>query len=97
LITSQRAIPYTKIKDLLYNMNWDLEDNKTAVPKLNLDDYTEPEKSILSALQSEQEGLQIDQLAWKTQVPLNKLASILLTLEFAGIVKVLPGNRYKLV
>lgn len=96
LITSQRAIPYTKIKDLLYNMNWDLGTGEPAPPKIRLDDYEEPDRSILEALSQEKEGLQIDQLAWKTQVPLNKLASKLLELEFAGIVKTLPGKRYKL-
>lgn len=96
LITSQRAIPYTKIKDLLYNMNWDIGSEKALTPKINLDDYTAPEKTILEALQSEEGGLQIDQLAWKTQIPLNKLASTLLELEFAGLIKSLPGKRYKL-
>lgn len=96
LITSQRAIPYTKIKDLLYNMNWDLGASELTSSKVNLNDYEEPEKSILEALVKDKEGLQIDQLAWKTQVPLNKLSSKLLELEFAGIVKTLPGKRYKL-
>ena len=96
LITSQRAIPYTKIKDLLYNMNWDLDNPRQAVPKINPDEYEEPERSIIAALLSEKEGLQLDQLAWKTQVPLNKLANKLLALEFEGVLKVLPGKRYKI-
>ena len=38
----------------------------------------------------------IDELSWKSQIPLNKLASQLLNLEFNGIVKTLPGKKYRL-
>ncbi len=96
LITSQRAIPYTKIKDLLYNMNWDLDRPNSSSPKLNLEEFGEPERSIIKALQAEKEGLQVDQLSWITQISLNQLASKLLELEFEGLVKSLPGKRYKL-
>ena len=41
--------------------------------------------------------LPIDELAWKSQVQVNELASQLLTLEFKGLIKSLPGKKYKLV
>lgn len=96
LITSQRAIPYTKIKDLLYNMNWDLDNPRQPAVNIQPEDFPEPERTIIAALLPEKDGLQVDQLAWKTQVPLNKLATKLLALEFDGLVKVLPGKRYKI-
>ncbi|HPI12568.1 MAG TPA: hypothetical protein PLK63_16095 [Catalimonadaceae bacterium] len=33
-------------------------------------------------------------MAWRTQIPINQLASILLNLEFQGMVKSLPGKRF---
>jgi DNA processing protein len=36
----------------------------------------------------------LDEIAWKTQIPVNQLASILLNMEFQGLVKCLPGKRF---
>ena len=38
----------------------------------------------------------IDNLSWQTNIPLNKLASILLNLEFKGYVNSYPGKQYGL-
>ena len=41
--------------------------------------------------------MHIDELSWQSETQLNQLASILLQLEFEGLVKPLPGKEYRLV
>ena len=97
LIRQQKALIYTSVKDVLYHLNWD--DTETKIPKsASIDINLSPEeRAIVDVIQDESAGLPIDEIAWKTQIPVNQLASILLTLEFTGLIRMLPGKTYKLV
>jgi DNA processing protein len=57
--------------------------------------FTDEEAQVISHLRTNGE-LQIDELSWQTQVPLNRLASLLLNLEFQGIIKAMPGKKFGL-
>ncbi|MBV6646669.1 MAG: DNA-processing protein DprA [Cyclobacteriaceae bacterium] len=96
LIRNQVSLIYTDVKDLLYHLNWDKALSQEKVSKLPENLSTE-ENSILQTLQQHHGILPIDELAWKTQVQINQLASSLLSLEFQGLVKSLPGKKYQLV
>jgi len=63
----------------------------------DLSTFNIEEQHVLNALLENKRVLAIDILSIKSQVNLNKPASVLLTLEFQGIVKSLPGKRYQLV
>jgi DNA processing protein len=54
------------------------------------------EFKILSYLQNKGDT-ELDQLAFANQIPLGILSSTLLSLEFEGIIKSLPGKKYKLL
>ena len=41
--------------------------------------------------------LHMDDLAWKAQVAIYAVASLLLGLEFRGVVRALPGKKFALV
>ena len=94
LIRNQKAYLYTGVEDLKYHLNWDGPEQKKA--ELDLTLFSEEEKSILQILQKHSDGLAIDELAWRSQVSVNQLASLLLNLEFNGLVKNMPGKRYRL-
>ncbi len=96
LITTQRAIPYTRIEDLLSNMNWDMDEAESKRKSPDFSQFSAEERKVLSILQESPAGIMIDQLAWKSQVTINQLASVLLNLEFKGAVKSLPGKKYSL-
>lgn len=97
LIRENKAQIYTKPGDIIENLNWDQTGGKTApVEKTLLAlEFTEEESQIL-ALFRQQADWQIDELSWHSQIPLGKLASLLLNLEFKGIVRTLPGKKYQL-
>ncbi|RAV97938.1 DNA-processing protein DprA [Pseudochryseolinea flava] len=96
LIKSNKAYMITDVKDLEYLMNWDLNE-PTKKNHFNIgEDFSDEERSIVQILQSNNNQLMIDELGWRSNINISKLASILLTLEFKGIVNALPGKIYKL-
>ncbi|MBT1705199.1 DNA-processing protein DprA [Chryseosolibacter indicus] len=98
LIKSNRANLITSVKDLEYVMNWDAAVKPEKKPEVFLlDNYSPNEQLVLKTLLANNKQLVIDELSWKTNVQVSQLASILLELEFKGIVKSLPGKVYKLV
>ncbi|MCC9167035.1 DNA-processing protein DprA [Pontibacter sp. XAAS-A31] len=101
LIKSNKAAAYTSVQDLVELLNWDLQDEAAAkaatkVSAYNPVDFTPDEYKVVELLQQSKEEL-IDNLSWKTQIPVNQLSSVLLGLEFRGIVRQMPGKRFVLV
>jgi len=98
LIRSQKANIYTSADDLGYLLNWDQGTKRSQKLKpINPDNFTKDEKKILMMLKEFKDGLQLDELCWKSQLSINVTLSLLLNLEFAGHVKSLPGKKYKLI
>ncbi len=95
LIKQNKAHIITCIQDLEYHMNWD-QASGPALTRKNIDysQLNEDELSIVMTIEQHNTGILIDELSWKSQIPLNKLASSLLNLEIKGLVKPLPGKKY---
>jgi DNA processing protein len=97
LIKSNKAHLISSARDLEYIMNWEAN---TKPPKkketFSLEGFEPDEQVLLKAL-LEKNPSAIDELSWKTSLPLSQLASLLLGLEFKGMVKSLPGKQYKLI
>lgn len=70
------------------------EGKKVTQPKLFYE-MTEAEKQIVDLIQQKDE-IGIDQLSFHTKLSSAELASLLLNLEFQGVVRTLPGKRYVL-
>lgn len=97
LIKSNRAHLISSVRDLEYIANW----NPGAKPKKKeasgFESYETVEKLILKALDENNDQLPIDEISWKTNLPVGQLASVLLGLEFKAAIRALPGKVYKLV
>ena len=100
LIKANKAALYSEPQDLEQQLNWDaaLHFNGKFKGPTTYDplDFTPAESSVLEVLQAAKEE-HIDNLAWKTQLPMHQMASLLLNLEFRNVVKALPGKRFALV
>lgn len=95
LICTQLALIYTGTKDLKYQLNWeDVSDNQPVREKTILEGS---ELLIYDLISSSGESLQIDHISIKSQLPINEVASVLLSLEFQGLIKNMPGKKYGLV
>ena len=103
LIRENKAQIYTAPKDIIEALNWDQPTKPmngpggpfTPTPFLPVD-MTEEESQIMALLRQTAD-LHIDELSWKSQIPMGRLASLLLSLEFRGFVRSLPGKKYAVV
>ena len=89
----------TSINDIEYIMNWEPHSSSSNSEDKYYDyaKLSEDERIIVETLKMTPDGVILDEISWKSQIPLNKLASILLNLEFNGVVKPLPGKKYKVI
>lgn len=96
LIKSNKAGLIESASDLVNAMCWEVSSNKaTAIqPSLFLD-LTEIQQSVVTILRKNASKT-INELAIALGLPVSKTSSMLLEMEFSGVVKCLPGNSYKL-
>lgn len=96
LIQQNRAHLITCSADFFRLMNWN-EVEKKAVKQTQLFEFdlSVEELSILQMLK-DKESESFDLLSLKLDLSVSKLSGMLLNLEFEGLVKSLPGKRYRL-
>ncbi|MDN5199778.1 DNA-processing protein DprA [Fulvivirgaceae bacterium BMA10] len=99
LIQDHKAHIYTDLRYFEGIMGWDennsskRQESKSVIDSSKL---TDGQRVLLAVLEKENRELLIDEISWQTQIPINKIASMLLHFEFEGIVQSLPGKKYKL-
>jgi DNA processing protein len=97
LIKGQKAHLLTSAADLIYLLDWQLEEHNTApVQKQLFVELDDNEKIIYTFLQKDGRQL-IDQIALNCQLPVFKTMSSLLTMEMKGMIKPLPGKQYEAI
>ena len=96
LIKTNKAALIESVADLEYVMNWSSGSKPDAIQPRLFNDLAPDEKIIVDLLQSEGETV-IDQICLKTGLAMNKISSTLLNLEFAGVVKGMPGKVYRVI
>jgi DNA processing protein len=95
LIKRHHASLIENCEDIEYLLGWDIKEKSMAVQAELFRELSEEEQILLNIL-SREEKLEIDLLCIRTGIPVNKVSALLLNLEFAGYVKSLPGNLYKI-
>lgn len=93
LIRTNRASLIESVEDLRYVMRWDKKAKKEIQTQF-FRQFTSEEKAIMDCFGTET-VIALDDMIVKTGQPTPKLAALLLTLEFDGIIKALPGKRYQ--
>lgn len=97
LIKQMKASIYTGAKDLAATLSWTKPgEQKIKKPVLDLSNKEEEERKILLFLQ-EKEEVGIDDIAFATQLEMGRVSSTLLSLEFEGLIKSLPGKKFRLL
>jgi len=96
LIKRNIAALIESAEDLEYVLGWEDPAKKNQpVQQLLFPDLSEDEQIILDLLRQDEKTL-IDSLCHTAGMPMNKISSLLLELEFKGFVDALPGNLYRL-
>jgi DNA processing protein len=93
LISGNQAALVTSGKDIALALGWEAESSSSSASKSFLPEGLGEEESIVWSIICEQE-IHLDELSWRTGIGVNKLASVLLEMEFAGLVKSLPGKKF---
>jgi len=96
LIKSNKASLIECSDDIEYFLNWKPEKSKPEVQRTLFSDLDENEKIIFELI-SKQGELNIDTVCRALDIPVNKLSSLLLQMEFKGLLKCAPGNLYRTV
>jgi DNA processing protein len=94
LIKSNKAALAGSSEDIEYFLDWRSEKTKPPVQKTLFSEMDETEKTIFDLLSKENE-LNIDTICRTLGLPVYKLSSLLLQMEFKGLLKCYPGNLYR--
>ncbi len=103
LIKTQKANLLTSAADLVYILNWDLDEiaskagnNKKAVQKQLFVSLEENEQKIYDFLLKNGKEL-LDIIALECDFPVYKISGILLNMELKGVVRPLPGKLFEAI
>jgi len=96
LIKTQRAHLLTSAADVLYILNWELENKSKPIQKQLFVSLDIDEQKIFDYLQ--QNGKQLlDVIAIACDFPIFRISSILLNMELKGVIRPLPGKLFEAV
>jgi DNA processing protein len=101
LIRDNKACIFLSVQDMADAIGWNLQNKEEELSVISdttmlFDGFTQDEGQVLSLLKR-QGNMQLDEISWQSGMHLNKLATLLLNLEFQGMVRSLPGKKYGLI
>ena len=97
LIKNNKAALVESAADILKAMGWDdaaTQQKKSQQKSMVI--LTNPDEELIVSSLRDHGNVYIDDICSSSGYGMGKVSSILLTLEFAGIVKSLPGKFYRL-
>jgi DNA processing protein len=96
LIKHQRAHLLSSAADLVYILNWELENQVKPIQKKLFVELDTDEKIIYNFLKENGKEL-LDMIALKCNMPTFRIASLLLNMELKGVVRPLPGKQFEVI
>jgi DNA processing protein len=96
LIRTNRAALVRSAADICYSMGWEQTVAKLQIQQKLFTELNEAERTVFGMLEEKKEA-DIDEIYLGTGLTPSKVASILLKLEFDGLIKSLPGKRYRVL
>lgn len=97
LIKQQKAHLLSTPLDVPYILNWQLQDDKKpAIQKQLFVELDTEEKAIFNYLKTNEKQL-LDIIALECDMPIFKVAGVLLNMELKGVIRPLPGKLFELI
>lgn len=99
LIKNNKASLIESAADIMKFMNW----QKSEVERINhiqtslFLDLSDEEQALVSLLRLHNDGLQLNDMAIRLNKPISRMSSMLLEMEFKGLLRCLPGNVYRII
>jgi len=96
LIKTHKAHLIERGEDVAELLRWSAPRQNSGTQRQLFADLTEEEQLVVELIGNGNEE-HIDLLAAQSKMQMSELASVLLSLEFKGVVRALPGKRYLVV
>lgn len=96
LVQRDQAYLVTDARDVLDRMDWLPKTGRRKATQMPLFSDLLPDEQVLVDILREHGRTDIDELCLKSRMPQGKAASLLLNMEFNGVVRALPGKCYAL-
>lgn len=96
LIKTQKANLLTSAADLIYILNWDIEEKPKAIQKQLFVSLNEEEQKVYDFLQKNGKEL-MDIIALRCDFPIFKISGLLLNMELKGVIRPLPGKLFEAI
>lgn len=96
LIRNNKAALIECSDDIEYFLNWKPEKSRPPVQRTLFSELSDNEKLVFELISKEGE-LPIDVICRSLEMPVYKLSSLLLQMEFKGLLKCYPGNLYRAI
>ncbi|WNH14388.1 DNA-processing protein DprA [Thalassobellus suaedae] len=97
LIKQQKAHMLSTPLDVPYILNWQLEEDKKPVIQKQLFVELDSTEKIIYNYLKDKNKQQLDHIAISCNLPIFKVASILLTMELKGVIRPLPGKLFEVI
>ena len=95
LIKHQEAHIITEAADLIYLLNWKLDDTIKPIQKKLFVELSPDEQKIYDFLKKQGKTL-LDYIALSCNIPIHKTSSTLLEMELKGVIRPLPGKLFEI-
>jgi DNA processing protein len=95
LIRDNKAALIENGTDLIRMMGWETQKKESIRQPTLFEDLSGEEESIVSVMK-DKGNVHIDELSALVGIPVYKISTLLLNMEFLGVLKSLPGKMYRL-
>ncbi|MFH7003273.1 DNA-processing protein DprA [Flavobacterium bizetiae] len=96
LIKTQKANVLTSAADLIYILNWNIDNNAKPVQKQLFVELESDEQKIYDFLLKNGKEL-LDIIALQCDFPIYKISGLLLNMELKGVIRPLPGKLFEAI
>ncbi|WP_439184025.1 DNA-processing protein DprA [Carboxylicivirga taeanensis] len=97
LIKNNIAALIENVDDLEYALGWESHSKQEVVQSSLFHTFSSAEEKALYDILLESKELTANELCVKSGLPVSKVSATMLSLEFGGLIKCLPGNTFKLI
>ena len=97
LIKQQKAHLITSAADLLYLLNWQVEDSSVKTVQKQLFISLEKDEQMIWDFLRENGKEQLDLISLHCRIPTFRTASLLLNMELKGVIRPLPGKLFEVL
>lgn len=96
LIKTQKANVLTSAADLIYILNWDIENKTKPIQKQLFVELEPDEQKVYDFLLKNGKEL-LDTIALKCDFPIYRISGLLLNMELKGLIRPLPGKLFEAI